>query len=98
MTKAQTISMWKSKLSTNLGWAVRGLLAVYKNQTDEEKSSKATLSSNGSGFTGYDADVLTEIAECYQKTGCLNHVQKMILFRRIPKYAGQLYKQYGEKK
>lgn len=96
MTKKETIQLWKDKLGTNIGWAVRGLMAIYKNQTDEEKNTKATLDSNGLGFTGFDAELLTGIAEQYKKTGALYPGQKRVLLKRMPKYANQLYKEYGK--
>ena len=96
MTKKETIQLWKSKLGTNVGWAVRGLMAIYKNQTEEEKCTKATLDSNGLGFTGFDAELLTGIAEQYKKTGALYPGQKRVLLKRMPKYANQLYKEYGK--
>lgn len=96
MTKKATIDHWKGKLGSNVGWAVRGLMAIYKNQTDEEKNTKATLESNGLGFTGFDAELLTGIAEQYKITGALYPGQKRVLLKRMPKYANQLYKEYGK--
>lgn len=98
MTKKENIQHWKDKLGNNIGWAVRGLMAIYKNQTEEERSTKATLENNGLGFTGFDAEILTGVAQQYQRTGALYPGQKRVLLKRMPKYANQLYKQYGEKK
>jgi len=98
MTKKEEIAAWKVKLGSNLGWAVKGMLAIYKNQTPEEKSQQSTLESNGLGFTGYDSAILTQIAERYIKTGGLYLGDRKVLLYRMPKYASQLHKQYGEKK
>ena len=47
----------------------RALMVVYGNQTYDEQESHATKHSNGMGFTGRDADWLTDIAKKWQRWG-----------------------------
>lgn len=45
----------------------RGLLVIYNNQTEDEKSDAATKENNGTGFTGVDAKSGTLTALFYRK-------------------------------
>jgi hypothetical protein len=52
---------------------VRGLMVVYRNQTLDEQSAKSTNHSNGIGFTGTDANILTDFAETVMGIGSWTH-------------------------
>ena len=69
MTKKDVIEYYKAKLSTNEGWALRGLERIAMRQTEYELEYKLTEENRGYSLT---------------------IKQKEILFRKIPKYAGQL--------
>lgn len=68
----------------------RGLMAIYENQTADEKISMTTVHDNGIGFSGFDAQILTSFAEQWRSKGYLSQKQFNILMKRMPKYAGQL--------
>lgn len=93
MTKKEATAYFKIKLATNDGWAVKGLLRIYGNQTDDEQSSEQTKHHNSIGFTGIDAELLSSFAKFYLKHKRLTEKQLVILKKKMPKYAGQLYKE-----
>lgn len=79
-------------LELDLRWLERGVLAIYKFQTEEEKLEKDTFHSNGIGFNGADAKYLSYIAE-YLKSGkhlSGEHIKKVR--HKMLKYSGQLCK------
>ena len=71
-------------------WAVRALMAVYRNQTESEQESETTVVKNGVGFTGYDAEILTSFAKCYERRRFLTPKQMAVLRKRIVRYWKQL--------
>lgn len=83
----------KSNTITVLG---RALVAIYNNQTGEEKASFSTKILNGVGFTGPDAKLGTRAAKEFIATGTLpDWLAKAWLvekagYPRICKYARQL--------
>ena len=99
MKKAEkaVVAVWQENLRTNPQWAIRGLMRVYKEQTASEKEAEATRENNGVGFTGTDAEILTSFAKQVERDNGryplpLSPKQLAILFKRMPKYAGQLYR------
>lgn len=93
-TKAEkaVINMWKGKIAQNDGWALRAAMRIVDLQTAEEVASRATLSSNGVGLGAFDAEIITSIVQKYRSTGKLTRAQLDVLRRKMPKYAGQLYR------
>jgi hypothetical protein len=89
-TKKAQVAHYKEKLGTDARWALRGLMRVYAEQTESEKEYEVTAYTNGVGFTGVDADILTSFAKQYERRGSLSEKQMALLFKRMPKYAGQL--------
>ena len=89
-TKAKRVAALKGLLSTNERWAVRGLLAIYKYQTEEEKDIQATTEHNGVGFTGADSNILSSFAEQVLKGRTMSVKQMAIIKKKMPKYAVQL--------
>lgn len=71
-------------------WLVRGLLAIYRQQTELEKAQETTLVDNGRGFNGCDGKVLTTRAKRIVQGLKLADSDWRILRKRMPKYAGQL--------
>jgi len=97
-SQKEVIQMFKSQLSSNKSWALRGLKVIYDNQTADEKSSATTRHYNNIGFTGADAEFLTSLAQQYERKGDLSDKQMAVLYKKMPKYAGQLLKMSGLKK
>lgn len=89
-TKAARISFLKEKLATNPKWAVRGLLRIYENQTNDEQRSGLTKYHNGIGFTGADSELLSSFAEQILAGRTMSPRQMYLIHRKMPKYARQL--------
>jgi hypothetical protein len=90
-TKKATVLFVKNKLSTSKVWAIKGLVRIYQeNQTSDEQVAKTTSHDNGIGFTGCDAGFLSSLAEQYLRRGDLSDKQMSFVFKKMPKYAGQV--------
>lgn len=91
---AELGDLWRArityKVKTNDRWAMRALLALYRNQTDDERSAERTVYRNDIGFNGVDAGILTSLAKQLEERGTLSVKQMAILHKTLPKYAGQL--------
>lgn len=90
MTKKDVVEYYKAKLSTDERWAVRGLERIALRQTSYELENKLTEENNKVGFSGPDAEILTSFYRRVKAGYSLTSIQKEVLFRLIPKYAGQL--------
>ena len=96
MAREMTVEEIRSRLESDIRWAERGLVRIYQNQTTDEIEARETIHSNGVGFTGFDAEILTSFAQRSERGWGLTEPQKKVLFRRMPKYAGQLHRMaYG---
>ena len=80
----------KDLLETDDRMVLRGMVAIYKKQTDDEQMAHQTIEDNGVGFNGFDAEILTSFAEQVIEGRRLSAKQFDIARRRIMKYAGQL--------
>lgn len=80
------------KLATNDQWLIRGIIAIYKLQTEEEQSCEETLENNGVGFNGVDGPFLSSLAEQINKGRSLSVKQIAAARKSMKKYAGQLTK------
>lgn len=99
-TKAARLAAVRAKLATNPKWALRTLTVVYQGQTNQEQSAERTIEENGVGFTAFDAEILSSFAQQVERwersdptrryASPLSPRQMDLLFKRIPKYAGQL--------
>lgn len=78
------------QLSSERIWARQALLLIYNYQTNEEKITQHTLVENGLGFTAFDCEILTSFAKQIIRKD-LTKKQWDILFKKIPKYWGQIY-------
>ena len=90
MTKKEMMAALKERLASDDRWALRALLLVHRNQTDDEQHAQATLEHNGIGFSGPDAEILSSFAQQYQRRGSLSPRQMHVLKRKMPSYAGQV--------
>lgn len=68
----------------------KALMALYDNQTDNEKSNGNTSESNGVGFNAYDAPFLCAIARSYLNYGHLTKGQRELTLPKVLKYTKQL--------
>lgn len=92
-TQKNIHSYVKSMLATNKVWALKALVRIYQeNQTSDEQVAKVTSHDNGIGFTGVDAGFLSSLAEHYLKRGSLSDKQMAFVFKKMPKYHGQVIK------
>lgn len=98
-TQAARIAFLKVKLATDSAWTLRGLIAIYRYQTEEEQSSDATTHHNNRGFTGPDAFILSQFAKQAIAWGKetnprfafpLSPKQLALCQRKMPRYARQL--------
>jgi hypothetical protein len=96
MNKADTLTALQIKLATDVRWAQRGLLAIYRNQTEDEKVAADVRHHNAMGFRCMDSIILTSFANQLQTRGSLSVKQMSVVHKLMPKYARQLMKFYGE--
>ena len=89
-SKAQLVSILKTQLATRPQQAIKGLMRIYANQTESEQSSGIVISNNGIGFVHVDSEILTSFAKQFEERGSLSEKQLAILYKKMPKYAGQL--------
>ena len=89
-TKKARIEYTRTMLGTNDAWALRGLVRIFENQTEDEQAHATVSHNNGIGFTGIDGEFLTSLAKQYQKNGSLSAKQMVHVFKKMPKYAKQL--------
>lgn len=82
----------KEKMATDDRWVIRGMLAIYKRQTENEKMIQDTRERNGVGFNGVDGQIMSSIAEFYLNRNYVTPKQMVIVRRKMNKYAGQLAK------
>lgn len=68
----------------------RGLVIVWRNQTESERNAKHTTLRNGEGFNGRDAGIGSSYAEWFQEKGFLTVRQAEIGQRILAKYARQI--------
>lgn len=89
-SKTQLVDILKAQLATRSQQAIKGLMHIYANQTESEQSSGEVIVNNGIGFVGVDSEILTSFAKQYERKRSLSEKQMTILYKKMPKYAGQL--------
>ena len=89
-SKTQLVDILKAQLATRPQQAIKGLMRIYANQTESEQSSGEVIVNNGIGFVGVDSEILTSFAKQYERKRSLSEKQMTILYKKMPKYAGQL--------
>jgi hypothetical protein len=97
MNKKDALSALQAKLATDVRWAQRGLLAIFRNQTADEQVGADVRHDNAMGFRCMDSYILTSFALQLQQRGSLSPKQMAIVFKKMPIYARQLMKFYGDK-
>lgn len=96
MNKQQCLETLQHKLRTDVRWAQRALLAIFRNQTEDEKVAADVKHHNQMGFRCMDSVILTSFANQLQQRGSLSPKQMSIVHKLMPKYARQLMKFHGE--
>lgn len=89
---------FRKVLGTARHWAYLGLLEVYANQTATEQGARSTFDRNGVGFNSADAEICSSFADqltnkiaTYGEDDIyMSSRQDAVLFRIMPKYAGQV--------
>lgn len=89
-TKKDKQSYIKNMVSTNQDWAIRALLRIFNNQTEDEQCIGHTKENNGIGFSGADSDILTSFAKQVLSGRQLSQKQMSIVYKRMPRYSRQL--------
>ena len=90
-TKKARIAFLREMLACELRWAIKGLVTIYKYQTEDEQRVGDTCEHNGVGFTGADGEILSSFAQQVNaKRFAASEKQLNILFKKMPKYAKQL--------
>ena len=93
----QTSKVWSGEMIRNLlnrnsNAVLKGVVALYKLQTADEKACKLTNASNGVGFSAYDAPYMTKIAERVISKRGLTKMEVANLRVKLLKYSNQLAK------
>lgn len=98
-TKAARTAFFRGALGHNAPFTRRALLVIYAMQTADEQASETTTASNGVGFSGFDAELLTSFAKQLETKQdkypgkpewWLSEKQMKWVFKKMPKYANQL--------
>lgn len=88
----------RQKLATSERWATRAMRIIFEHQTADEQDAEVTSHSNGVGFNGSDAELLSSYAKQLEKRGFLTPNQLVYVFKKMPKYAGQVINNSDEAK
>jgi hypothetical protein len=93
MSDAELKDYIYQRLGMDPQWARRGLLALYDEQSEAERTDPVNVhESNGRGFSPQDQEFLSSLAQ--QALSNMSFSQKQLgwLYKLLPKYAGQLVK------
>lgn len=89
-TKKERIERVRELLKTSDNAVMRGVVAIYKRQTEEEQSYESTREENGIGFSAFDANFLSSIAKQLIAGYQLSPKQLAISRNKILRYSRQL--------
>lgn len=100
VTKKMKDEYIRRKLAFNPKAAQKALLMIYGSQTPMERAFRGQIleEKNGSGFTAFDSEILSSLAEQLQHKGWLSERQNLLLLRKMPRYARQIIEIVGEEK
>ena len=97
MTKKDTLTALQQKLALDGRWAIRALLAIFRNQTEDEKDKATVRDHNEMGFRCMDAEILTSFARQVHNRRNLSEKQMRVVHKLMPKYARQLMRFHGDR-
>jgi len=89
-TRIWTIEEIKNLLLNNNLFVCKATVKIFEKQTEDEQAADGTSYSNGIGFNGVDAFIMSRFAKFYMDKGYLTTKQLAIAKRKIQKYAKQL--------
>ena len=89
-TKKDRVAFVKTKLETDSRWLLRGLVAIYRLQTADEQQTRSTKKVNSVGFSAFDAEFMSAMAERALTNMSLSPRQIEAIRNTMKKYAGQL--------
>ena len=97
-TNKDAILMIRENMLESDKWLIRGLLAIFRYQTNHEQASEVTEDHNSVGFSGVDGQILSSFAKQVLRwekgerkyPTPLSSRQLEILRKKMGKYAGQL--------
>lgn len=92
MKQVWTKDQIKELLLSNPNAVMRGILAIYRLQTESEKMGQHTNEVNGVGFNKFDVKFLTSLAQRMERGLPLTEKQLIAGRKAILKYSGQLAK------
>lgn len=90
ITNRDRLGFIRGKIGSDRNWAIRALVVIYGNQTNDEKNQGVAIHNNRIGFSSLDSKILTELANFYLSRNFLTDKQMQIVFSRIRKYASQI--------
>lgn len=88
--KKWSVEEIREMLDTNPKAVVRGVVVLFKLQTDEEQAADETRVHNKQGFNAFDAEILSSFAKQLLAGRTLSEKQFSIAKKKIRKYARQL--------
>jgi hypothetical protein len=80
----------RTLLETNDRAVARGVVAIYRYQTEAEQATQTTRDANGVGFNGVDAEILSSFALWINGGRPLTPKMLALARKKMMKYAGQL--------
>lgn len=92
MSAVWTKDTVRAELLAKDNWVERGVVAIFKKQTEDEQRVEQTNRDNGVGFTGVDAHLLSSFAKQLLRGRRLSDNQLRWARRKMLKYAKQLAK------
>lgn len=90
MSREQYKTFIKTKLASDDRWARKALLRIYEKQTKEKKRIQGTTENNAVGFTGFDGEILSSLADQLTRRGTLTEKQMTVVKQKTPKYWRQI--------
>ena len=98
MSNKLVIEFVRNQLGTNPNWAQRAIVKLWERQTADEQAVGMTHNTNGVGFNGTDAGILSSFAEQIQRGRTLSVKQLAIAHKKLPKYTRQVVSMISEEK
>lgn len=92
-SKKSLIQTLKTQIATRDNQAIKALITVFNNQTEEEQMTDNVEVYNNMGFTPFDAEFMSSLAKQYINKNYLSSKQLSYVKKIMPKYARQLIEQ-----
>lgn len=92
-SKESLIQALKTQIATRDNQAIKALITVFNNQTEDEQITDDVRVYNNMGFTPFDAEFMSSLAKQYLNKNYLSQKQLSYVKKVMPKYARQLIEQ-----